>query len=260
MSLPPLDFTLPTDHLHVTVWSDPVVDLLGHDPRSAYVERFWLPILGPTTTLFLRRIAGELEDHPDGFDLPLLDTAAALGLGTKGGRNAPFLRAIARSAKFKVTVSTGPGELAVRTRIAPLNRSQLTRLPPSIRDEHDAWQRQAERAPDLEQQRRRARRLALSLAELGEPDEAIEHQLHRWKLHPALAHEALRWARERQRGVAPAGASAASPALVTAAAGPAGQVHRLPPRPTTGPARPPRPGGSPRPSLGAVFSPEGDAA
>jgi len=28
-------------------WLDPVVDVLGHDPRSRYVETFWLPTLGP---------------------------------------------------------------------------------------------------------------------------------------------------------------------------------------------------------------------
>lgn len=201
MSLPPLDLTLPTDHLHVTPLSDPVFDLLGHDLRSIYVERFWLPILGPTTTLLLRRLAAELEDHPEGFDLPLLDTASALGLGNKGGRNAPFLRAIARATKFKVTQAAGPGGLAVRRRIAPLNRVQAERLPAPIREEHAAWQRQASRSPDLDQQRRRARRLALSLAELGESDEAIEQQLHRWQIHPALAHEALRWALARQRGI-----------------------------------------------------------
>ena len=31
-------------------WLDPVIDELGHDPRSAYVETFWLPVLGPPTT------------------------------------------------------------------------------------------------------------------------------------------------------------------------------------------------------------------
>lgn len=204
MSLPSLDLTLPTDHLHVTPLSDPVIDLLGHDLRSTYVERFWLPILGPTTTLLLRRLASGLDDHPDGFDLPLLDTAAALGLGNKGGRNAPFLRAITRSTKFKITQSAGPGALAVRRRVAPLNRTQAERLPTLVRDEHAAWQQHAVRVPDVDQQRRRARRLALSLAELGESEEAIEQQLHRWKLHPALAHEAMRWALARQRGMAPA--------------------------------------------------------
>lgn len=32
----------------VRPWIDPVVDEHGHDPRSRYVERFWLGVLGPT--------------------------------------------------------------------------------------------------------------------------------------------------------------------------------------------------------------------
>lgn len=35
--------------LLVVPWNDPVCDQLGMDPRSAYVERFWLPLLGPTS-------------------------------------------------------------------------------------------------------------------------------------------------------------------------------------------------------------------
>ena len=38
-----------------------------------------------------------------------------------------------------------------------------------------------------------------SLVELGEDAEATERQLHRWRFHPALAHEATRWAVERHR-------------------------------------------------------------
>lgn len=30
--------------LPVRPWPDSVIDALGHDPRSAYVERFWLVI------------------------------------------------------------------------------------------------------------------------------------------------------------------------------------------------------------------------
>ena len=195
-----LDLALPTDQLRITPLHDPVVDLLGHDLRSAYVERFWLPILGPTTTLLLRRLAVSFDDHPDGFDLPLLDTAAALGLGHKGGRNSPFLRALARATTFKIAEPSGHATLAVRRRVAPLTRTQVERLPTPLNDEHARWTAAVDRRPDADQQRRRSRRLALSLAELGEPDEAIERQLHHWKVHPALAHDALRWARARQHG------------------------------------------------------------
>ena len=43
--------------LTVHPWPDPVIDTLGFDPRSIYVETFWLPTLGPTSVLLMRRIA-----------------------------------------------------------------------------------------------------------------------------------------------------------------------------------------------------------
>ena len=39
MSLLP---ALQIDSLHVVPWPDDVIDALGHDPRSNYVEMFWL--------------------------------------------------------------------------------------------------------------------------------------------------------------------------------------------------------------------------
>lgn len=210
MPVTTLDLDQPTEYLHITPWPDPVIDSLGHEVRSTYVERFWLPILGPSTTLLMRRLAAGLDEEPDGFDLPLLDTAQALGLGNKGGRNAPFLRAIARAGTFHLAQPAGRGGLAVRRRVPPLTRAQVERLPAPIRAEHDAWQRADERAPSLEQQRSRARRLALGLLELGEDREAVEHQLHRWHIHPALAHEALRWA-DQHRTTEPPTVHAADP-------------------------------------------------
>ena len=50
--------------LVVLPWADPVVDPIGHDPRSRYVELFWLGILGPTATLLLRRLADGLDVLP----------------------------------------------------------------------------------------------------------------------------------------------------------------------------------------------------
>ena len=56
--VPLLDDALPTATLHVSAWADPVLDRVGHDPRSAYVEQFWLGILGPSTTLPVCRANG----------------------------------------------------------------------------------------------------------------------------------------------------------------------------------------------------------
>jgi hypothetical protein len=223
--LPALDLTLPTDTIRVTPWPDPVVDQVGHDPRSSYAETFWLPVVGPSTFLLLRRLVAGFDEHPGGYDMGLLDGAQALGLGAKGGRNAPFVRAIARSVQFKICGHHEPGTLTVRRRLAPLTRHQVSRLAPALRDEHDAWQRTEAARPGPEEIRRRARRLALSLVELGETDEAIEHQLHRWKLHPAMAHDALRWARDRDREHEPAGPGGP-------AERPAPQRRPIPPKPS----------------------------
>lgn len=189
----------PNDELHVTAWSDPVIDALGLDPRSPYVEQFWLGILGPSTTWLLRRLAAGLDAAPDGYDLPLTDTARALGLGASGGKHSPFMRSLARSCQFGLAQFCGSGGLAVRRRLPPLNRHQVARLPAPLQDAHRAWQEAALRTPDTEHRIRRARRLALSLLELGEDGEAAERQLHRWKFHPALAHDAVRWAVDRHR-------------------------------------------------------------
>src|SRR5438874_7497315 len=107
-TLPPLS----GDTLHVRPWPDPVIDAVGHDPRSSYVERFWLGILGPSTTWLLRRLAAGLEAQPSGFSLCLSETAQSLGLGHKGGRHSPFVRALARCVQFDLAQPQGDDMLA----------------------------------------------------------------------------------------------------------------------------------------------------
>lgn len=187
------------DVLQIRPWPDPVIDTVGHDPRSHYVEEFWLGILGPSTTWLLRRMATGLEAQPDGFTMPLGDTARALGLGNKGGRHSPFMRALGRVCQFDLGQLHDEGTLAVRRKLPPLNRRQVERLPTMLRDAHKRWQEEQLRIPAVEGLRRRSRRLALSLVELGEDLEATERQLHRWKFHPALAYESAQWAWRRHR-------------------------------------------------------------
>ena len=180
--------------LAVEAWPDPVIDELGVDPRSGYVERFWLPVLGPSTVWFLRRVADELDRRPDGFTLDLVDTAHALGVGMRGGRNSPMLRTVDRSCRFGAARVQGPGAIAVRRRLAPLTRAQVERLPASLRTEHERWLAVPRRSTAFEQLQERARTLAVTLVELGEPSETVERELHRLRFHPALAHDAVRHA------------------------------------------------------------------
>lgn len=183
--------------LPIRPWPDGVIDALGHDPRSAYVERFWLGILGPSTTWLLRHLATGLDASPEGFDLDLAQAAQALGLGSRGGRHSPFVRALSRCCQFDVAEARPDGVLAVRRKLPPLNRRQIARLTPELAAAHQAWQDAQLQTPAHEQQRRRARRLALGLFEVGEDVGGTERQLLAWKFHPALSREAAAWAAER---------------------------------------------------------------
>jgi hypothetical protein len=201
--MPLTEPSFPQQTLAVEPWPDPVIDRLGHDPRSTYVERFWLGVLGPSTLWLLRRVADELDRHPEGFTLNLAETARAIGIGMRGGRNSPFMRSIERSCRFGAARFVGAGKLAVRRKLPPLTRQQALRLPESLQREHQTW---LERGPGpnptgatVDDLRERARGLALSMLDLGEDLEAAERQLHRWHFHPALAHDALRWAVAHRR-------------------------------------------------------------
>lgn len=189
----------PPASLTLRPWPDSVLDRVGVDPRSQYVERFWLPLLGPSSVLLLRRLATELEASPDEVQLGVEATAKALGLGMRGGRSSPFLRTVQRCCQFHLTqLEEENGVLLARRKLPPLSRPQVNRLPEHLQRSHAEWQEaEISTKDDGERQRHRARHLALSLLMLGEDVESTERQLARWRFHPAVAREAVAWALQR---------------------------------------------------------------
>jgi|SRR5579871_961542 len=192
-----IDRLFATPHLPIRPRPDDVIDALGYDPRSVYVETYWLSVLGPSTLWLLRRLVAGLELQPDGFELPMAETARALGLGDKGGRSSPFVRSLVRLCQFDVAVPIDRTALAVRRKLPPLNRRQVLRLPLSLQDAHQRWQEEQLRTPPDEHLRRRARQLALSLVDIGEDAESAERQLLRWRFPATVARQAAAWASER---------------------------------------------------------------
>lgn len=134
-------------------WIDPVVDSRGVDPRSTYVERFWLGVVGPTATWVLRRFAEEFDLRPDGFEIDLSAVATAMGLSYTRGPSSPFGRALQRCTMFGLAQPMYEG-FYVRRRFPHVARRHLNRLPPEVRAAHDAWLRSKSRldARELEQQ------------------------------------------------------------------------------------------------------------
>ena len=173
----------------VRPWNDELIDTLGFDPRSAYVERFWLGILGPSTTWFLRRIAAAFDNRPDGIDLVLADMALELGLGHKGGRHSPFMRSVWRCVQFDMARVVGDG-LEIRRKLPPLNRRQVTRLPEALRAAHEQWQKAQLASPAGEANRRRARALAMTLFQFESDGSTVEQRLLGWGVPPAAARDA----------------------------------------------------------------------
>lgn len=159
----------------VVPWHDDVVDLIGHDLRSTYVETFWLNVFGPTATWLLRRMATGLDEYPGGYELDLEQTASALGLVFTPGAANPFARSMQRTVMFGGAQPVDGG-LAVRRRLPPVSARHLSRMPPYLRAAHQSW-----RSPHPDQGRElhdaRARILAEAMLRAGDPGDAIERQL-----------------------------------------------------------------------------------
>ena len=188
------DTAAPAAMLRIEAWFDPVIDEVGHDPRSSYAETYWLPILGPSTTWLLRHLSSRLDASPEGIDLDVEETARSLGLGERMGPNAPFARTLKRCVDFDMAQWRGHWHFAVRRRLPPLARRHLRRLPDSLQARHEEELAAGGKLPAVERLRRHGRQLALSLLDLGEDPSGAEQQLCRWSFHPSLASECAAWA------------------------------------------------------------------
>jgi hypothetical protein len=183
--------------LLIKPWADPVADTVGHDPRSRYVETFWLPCLGPTAVLLLRHLATRFDLEPAGVELPLADTSMALGLGERTGNSSPIVRTLRRLEQFDLSCSDPyTPTVAVRRNLPPVNRRHVRRLPAHLQVLHDDWSRTTS-TDALAVARRRARCLALTLLEQGDDADHVEHTLFSTGFHPAVCHDAARWAHQR---------------------------------------------------------------
>ena len=114
---------------------DPRVHRAGFALDHPYLERCWLPVIGPTSVLMLRRMP-ILWQHDPAVGVPVEELAAVLGLGGTG-RNSPVWRTIDRLARFNFANRIGDNHVEVYTEVPPLSRRHLAALPASVRETHD---------------------------------------------------------------------------------------------------------------------------
>lgn len=132
---PPAVAVASRDPLNVMRMVDPVLDELGHDVRSSYVETFWLPILGPTAIWATRRMADWLDDSPAGIEVCLAELGPCLGISGHVSRNAPMGRTMVRLVDFGVASPDGDC-YGIRTTFAPLPLRLMRQLPAGLLERH----------------------------------------------------------------------------------------------------------------------------
>ncbi len=119
-------------------WPEPPGGPTGHDPRSAYVERFWLGVLGPSATWIIRRLADEFDANPEGFDVDRSTFARSIGLSDAKGTESPFGRSLQRCIMFGL-VRESPHGFETRRRVPDVPPRQLARMNVEMRTAHEEW-------------------------------------------------------------------------------------------------------------------------
>ena len=131
-----VDWLAGCNPITVVLWFDPALDVNGFDAMSEYTEMFWLPIIGPTATLALRRLCRWTDESPNGFRVSPENLAATLGLGKATSRNSSLIRTLARLVDFGFA-RREEDNLAVR-RVVPVVPNRLAaRFPVGLATRHD---------------------------------------------------------------------------------------------------------------------------
>lgn len=179
--------------LQVRPWDDPVLRRRGHDPRSVYVERFWVAVLGPSAVWLLRLLAREFDELGPGDDLQLdLElTARRLGLQHRGGRQSTFVRTVDRCRMFDLAYFDDDAVLVVRRWVPPVPRQYYVRMPRELRSEVGLWTRTD---PHTEFSVGEIRLLATCMLLLGNGLHEAAERLVMLGLPPGAANEATAWA------------------------------------------------------------------
>jgi hypothetical protein len=183
--------------VRVMPWHDPVVDRRGHDPRSVYVEQFWLGVLGPTATWLMRRLVSGFDRQPDGYDLDVAAVARSLGLSVSKGMASPFNKAVTRCVMFGLVQRRSDAWL-VRRRVPLVSQRHLGRLPDEVQSQHNAWTATTIHIDALA----RAHALAAAMVAAGDDRGLLEPQLVAVGVPAPAAAEACELLRQ-QRATAP---------------------------------------------------------
>lgn len=131
---------LPADFLTADQWHVTLHPTDGLPVNGAYVRRWWLPVLGPSALALLTTLPEDAQ-HPMGVNDRTwrpVDLACRLGIGYRGGRASPLIKALERLRQFRIvqTMDADAPTIIVPDHLAPIGTRGEARMTPYVRAEH----------------------------------------------------------------------------------------------------------------------------
>jgi hypothetical protein len=125
-----LSFT-PIDH------PDERVQRIGFDLTDPYVEQCWSAVVGPSSTLLLRRLP-TLWITQVPAEIGASDLSRSLGLGVGAGERSRLANTLNRLVQYRLASPSPDGAgIDVYRQVAPLSPRQLARVPEWTHDTHE---------------------------------------------------------------------------------------------------------------------------
>ncbi len=125
-----LRFT-PVDH------PDTRVRRVGFDLSDPYLEQCWSAVVGPSSTLLLRRMPVLWADNTPG-EIRAAELSRSLGLGRGVGERSRLMSTMNRLVQYRLARPDPDGAgLEVFRQVSPLTPHQLERVPQWTREAHE---------------------------------------------------------------------------------------------------------------------------
>jgi hypothetical protein len=180
-----LQFT-PVEH------PDPRIQRVGFDLDNPYVEQCWSAVIGPSSTLLLRRITAMWFERVPA-QIGASELAQSLGLGAGVTERSRFVNTLNRIVNYRLARPAPEGAgLEVFRQVSPLTPRQLDRVPQWTRDTHNRLLgAHIERIDDLAQHQANAASITARLDRIqngavqptisATPSQPVSHRQGLWR-------------------------------------------------------------------------------
>ena len=111
---------------------------VGFGLTDPYVEQCWSAVVGPSTTLLLRRLPELWREHQPA-QIEASELGRSLGLSPSMAKHSPLAYTLGRLVRFRFARPVGQqrDNLDVFVEVAPLMAHQLAKVPQWTRNAHD---------------------------------------------------------------------------------------------------------------------------